>query len=266
MAMNKGEWSVLYAILHMLSEPDLIIVDDNLEEITNELYSVKNLSVKEQENIIKYVLENNMDVQVYFNDDIKQLISKEEISFNKKLIFDGIIHSINGNGAFEISGSNAILSKMTPDGLLKASSYSKADLQAIVLDNRLGEEKELKYSIKSSLGSPATILNASMQTNFIYEVNGISKNDIEKINSINTRTKLLDRIKMIRSLNGDINFVKVQNDNFEYNLKLIDSNMPNYLGDALLNSYEKNTKNLKSLFLMSSKFDDETYIVLRSEE
>lgn len=259
MAMNKGEWSELYAILHMLSEPDLTIVDDNLEEITNELYSVKNLSVKEQENIIKYVLENNMDVQVYFNDDIKQLISKEEISFNKKLIFDGIIHSINGNGAFEISGSNAILSKMTPDGLLKASSYSKADLQAIVLDNRLGEEKELKYSIKSSLGSPATILNASMQTNFIYEVNGISKNDIEKINSINTRTKLLDRIKMIRSLNGDINFVKVQNDNFEYNLKLIDSNMPNYLGDALLNSYEKNTKNLKSLFLMSSKFDDETF-------
>ena len=59
MAMNKGEWSELYAILHMLSEPDLTIVDDNLEEITNELYSVKNLSVKEQENIIKYVLENN---------------------------------------------------------------------------------------------------------------------------------------------------------------------------------------------------------------
>ena len=87
MAMSKGEWSELYAILHMLSEPDLTIVDDNLEEITNELYSVKNLSVKEQENIIKYVLENNMDVQVYFNDDIKQLISKEEISFNKKLIF-----------------------------------------------------------------------------------------------------------------------------------------------------------------------------------
>ena len=38
MAMNKGEWSELYAILHMLSEPDLTIVDDNLEEITNELY------------------------------------------------------------------------------------------------------------------------------------------------------------------------------------------------------------------------------------
>ena len=56
MAMNKGEWSELYAILHMLSEPDLTIVDDNLEEITNELYSVKNLSVKEQENIIKFNL------------------------------------------------------------------------------------------------------------------------------------------------------------------------------------------------------------------
>lgn len=64
---------------------------------------------------------------------------------------------------------------------------------------------------------------------------------------------------MIRKLNGEISFLKVQNDKFEYNLKLIDSNMPNYLGDALLNSYERNTKNLKSLFLMSSKFDDETF-------
>ncbi len=259
MAMNKGEWSELYAILHMLSEPDLTIVDNNLEEITDKLYSIKNVSVKEQKNTIKYVLENNMDVQVYFNNDIKQLISKEEISLNKKLIFDGIINSTKGKGAFEISGSNAILSKMTPDGLLKASSYSKADLQAMVLDNRLGEEKELKYSIKSSLGRPATILNASTQTNFIYEVKGISIDDIDKINSIKTKTKLLDRIKMIKKLNGDIKFVKVQNANFEYNLKLIDSNMPTYLGDALLNSYEKDTKNLKSLFLMSSKFNDETF-------
>ena len=74
MAMNKGEWSELYAILHMLSEPDLTIVDDNLEEITCELYSVKNLSVKEQETVIKYVLENNMDVQVYFKKKKKKLI------------------------------------------------------------------------------------------------------------------------------------------------------------------------------------------------
>ena len=259
MAMNKGEWSELYVILYLLDDPNLNIVDANLEEITNKLYSVKNLSVQEKKNFITYVLKNDRSVQVYFNNDFKQLIPKEEIAFNKKLIFNGIIHSINGSGAFEIAESNKILSKMTPAGLLKASSYSKADLQSVVLDKRLGKEKELKYSVKSSLGNPATILNASSQTNFIYEVKGISKEDMFKINSINTRTKLLDRIKMIRKLNGDIKFVKVQNANFEYNLKLIDSNMPNYLGDALLNSYEKRTKNLKSLFLMSSEFDDETF-------
>lgn len=31
----------------------------------------------------------------------------------------------------------------------------------------------MKYSIKSSLGSPATILNASNHTNFIYEITGL---------------------------------------------------------------------------------------------
>lgn len=259
MAMNKGEWSELYTILYLLSSPNMEIVDENFEKLTDQLYTVKNLTVKERENIIKYVLENNLEVEILFNNKLFTKVQNDEIENSKNIIFEGIKNAEGGSGAFEITGSDDILAKLTKDGLLKASSYTKSDLTAIVLDNRLNDEKELKYSIKSSLGRPATILNASIQTNFLYEVEGIKSSDIEEINSIDTPSKLLDRISLINSKGGKIQFVKMCNDTFEYNLKLIDSNMPKYLGNALLQSYEKNKKNLKELFLESAEFEDSEF-------
>lgn len=64
----------------------------------------------------------------------------------------------------------------------------------------------MKYSIKSSLESPATILNVSNHTNFIYEVTGLDISDISKINNIKSKTKLLDRLYMIRPLGEKIEF------------------------------------------------------------
>jgi len=49
------------------------------------------------------------------------------------------------------------------------------------------------FSIKSDLGNAPTLLNASGATNFVYEVEGLTADDIAEINSINTRTKIIDR-------------------------------------------------------------------------
>lgn len=256
MAMNRGEWSEFYAILSLLENPCMNIVDENFDDITNDLYKVKQLTLQERETIIDYVLHNNLDVSVYFNDEIVEEIDKLEIRDNKEMLFNIIRNAVAGDGAFEIDNVQELLDKMTPTGILKSKSLSKEDLSAIVMDRRVGNDLLLKYSIKSSLGSPATILNASNQTNFIYEVKGLNINDIEVINSINTRTKLIDRINMIKTLGGVINFSQIECDSFDYNLRLIDSNMPEYLGDVLLNSYEYENKNLKDLFLRNSHFSD----------
>ena len=131
-------------------------------------------------------------------------------------------------------------------------------MELIVLDAKQQKEAKLSYSIKSSLGSPATILNSSSNTNFKYKVERISINQIKEINSIDTRTKLLDRINKIAELGGIISFDSVPSESFEYNLKMVDSNMPKYLGNALLYSYQKNNKDLKSIFIDSNDFQDKT--------
>jgi len=59
MAMNRGEWSEFYAILSLLENPNMNIVNENFEDITNTLYQVKKLSLQEQETIIDYALHND---------------------------------------------------------------------------------------------------------------------------------------------------------------------------------------------------------------
>jgi len=195
MAMNRGEWSEFYTILSLLSEPNMTIADETLNMITDNLYTVNKLSVEEQDSIIDYVLDNNLDVEVYFNNELNENINALEISNGKNILFDNIKSAVAGDGAFEIESIQPLLNRMTPNGLIKSRSSSKEDLNAVVLDNRLGKDVTLKYSIKSCLGSPATLLNASSLTNFLYEVKGLTAKDINEVNSIDTRTKLVDRIK-----------------------------------------------------------------------
>ena len=261
-SFNRGEWSEIYAIICMLVCPELSIGNADLEEITNKLYKIKSIQIADpntSNGIIEYCLKNNSDVEVYYDDELDNLISFLELNENKHRIFDAIQNAPIGNGAFEIAGIDDLLVKLTRGNKIKARSFSKEDLEAMVLDKRLGKEAALKYSIKSSLGSPATLLNASQHTNFLYSITGLDERYIDEINSIETSTKLLDRINFIINHGGKIKFEKVVDDTLDYNLRMIDSNMPEYLANVLLDSYLLGTKELKELFLQSNQFVDQEF-------
>ena len=76
-------------------------------------------------------------------------------------------------------------------------------------------------------------------------------------NSINTRKKLLDRCNFLNNNNAKINFVKVESDTFDYNLKMIDSNLSNILANILYLSYKNNEKDINNLINLISTNDDE---------
>ena len=40
MGFNKGEWSELYTFLYLLENPNLVVVDENLEVIDNTLFKI----------------------------------------------------------------------------------------------------------------------------------------------------------------------------------------------------------------------------------
>ena len=260
---NRGEWSEFYTILALLLSPDLSIGDANLEEITHELYTLKKIKIENpiSKEVIQYSLNSNSDVEIIYENEIKSLLSNKELDENKIIIFDAIKNDPTGNGSFEIKGIEEILNKILKGKKIKSKSFNKEDLEAIVIDKHIGKDVSLKYSIKSSLGSPATLLNSSKHTDFLYSIEGLDSKYIDEINLINTRTKLLDRINFIQNNGGKINFEKIIDPIFDYNLKMIDSKMPKFLADMLLKSYLTNKKDLFELFIETNQYYDKNFAV-----
>lgn len=255
MAQNRGEWSELYTIFYLLLNEKLKIVNSNLELKTENIFKVKEiLSKNKEDREINFKIQEN-NILLSFNDN-KIIIDKKDLLEQNKKLFKKISVSSKRKGAFEIKEINDWLSKKGITFSLKASSTSKEDILLLNYDEYKNIDILLGYSIKSQLGSPATILNASSHTNFKYIVKGLKKEYVEEINKINTSKKLLDRLKKIEELGGKIEFKEVVSKKFEKNLELIDSLLPKVLGEVLLNSYKKETKDLKKLFSMSTVYTE----------
>lgn len=122
---------------------------------------------------------------------------------------------------------------------LKAKSTVKSDIRIVIHDQRTGNQPELGFSIKSKLGGAATLLNAGKTTNFIFKITNIELDaaTIETINSIDSRSKIKNRIESIIQKAGNLEFIKTDNPTFGNNLMLIDSAMANIIAEALLIFY-----------------------------
>lgn len=259
MQFNRGEWSELYALLELLDSQDLKIVNDNLEIIDDTTFKVIGLYIQNNRNEYYFDIKD-FDVAVLKNNRIISNVEKIEIQKYKKLLLNKIINELPGNGSFPIEEMKLILEKLTEGNKIKASSTSKEDINAKLKDNRLNTiVNKVGYSIKSSLGSPATLLNASSNTDFKYIVKGLSKVDIEKINNINTKTKLLDRLSYMKSKNVKIKFDKVISNTMNQNLQMIDSKLPDILANLLITSYETSEKKIENLIHYVSKNNELNY-------
>lgn len=259
LSQNRGEWSELYGILLLLVRPKLKLVDSNLQFITEEIFTLKEIIIESKDTINYKIIGDS--IAVYINAKSSNTYSIEEIDNKRKELLKAINSNHLTKGAFEIVEISNFLSNFTNDNQVKQKSFKKEDLITFVLDNKIGDERELTYSIKSMLGSPATLLNSSSQTNFKYTVKGLNDKQVSEINNINSSSKIKDRIEKIRSYGGEISFSSIPCHELEYNLKMIDSNMPLYISNALLEFYyySNKGKSLKELFIDSNNFEDEVF-------
>lgn len=136
-----------------------------------------------------------------------------------------------------------ISSKLGISLIKGGNSNQKSDIVIDLKKNNLYYQDQ-GMGIKSYLGNSPTLLNASGNTNFIYKVVGISENLLDEINSINTRTKVKDRITAIYEKGGKLIFNKVEKTTMEYNLDLIDSNMPRLISEMLIEFHKNRTNHI----------------------
>lgn len=240
---NRGEWSELYALIELMHTGRLYAADENLERI-NDVYFpilriIRNQSTPGQ---IDYVINEDI-VDIFCGGSKLSSTDKSYLSKLARSLLAGIVAS--SDRAFEINGAPEAMKKLHIDRI-SAASTDKTDITMQIHDIHTGYDPICGFSIKSELGSAPTLLNASGATNFVYEIRGISDDDMKRINEIDSKTKILDRIADIQA-HGEMKYIRVSNDNFSSNLMLIDSYMDNIIADMLLAFYQNKANDCKSL-------------------
>lgn len=241
---NKGEWSEIYALFKILGDKQLFLGDKDIEQLEGLVYP-----------IIKVLRsENNGDFEYSIQDEIILISGNEQVlkipidEFKTKALF--LLKAIKENRerTFSVPKIEEFMQSINCISL-KASSSAKTDITIVVHDQRTNQEPTLGFSIKSQLGSPSTLLNAGKTTNFIFRINGITlnENEIKQINSIATRSKIMDRMAEVQNKNGKFEFIKTERQIFSNNLVLIDSLLPQILSQIVFDFYSTEFSHLTDL-------------------
>jgi len=248
---NKGEWSEAYTLTKLLGETKVHASDENLNKIDNEFYPILKILKIECEKIF-FVNNNKNLIEIT---DLKGKIQKTvKIADFLEISEKSFIKIKEGEGS---SFTIPILEDFLKDlGILKfkSQSKSKADLTMEIEDLKTALSKEYTFSIKSEIGNKPTILNASKATNFIYKIDGIEEYEVDEIIKINKKTdkkwlklRILKILEKVNMKNYNLSFHSIENEQFSKNLRLIDSNLPNILGQVLLYYYSGKITDIKSL-------------------
>lgn len=240
---NKGEWTELYTFTKLLLEQKLLLSDKDLNP-TGDIFKIKKVTTQNLNlnfELISQILIKSIDK----NSKIEKNININKIINN--LALQNIVNKIkNGAGTFEIPEFEIIQNELGFTVVKGGTSSQKADI-SLDIEHSTFNKKNEGFGIKSYLGSKPTLLNASGNTNFIFEIKSLNTNLITEINNILTKTKLKDKIEKIISNGGQFSFLKTEKDTMNYNLKMIDSNMPEIIGYILLAFYKNRISKLTDI-------------------
>lgn len=235
---NVGEWSEIYTLFKLLGEGKVYAGDQNLEKIMNLVYPIIMIIRSEKEGIYDYKVEST-DI-VIATPDGEELLRLPASKFLSEA--EALLKAINekpaGARSFPVARTQAFMDRIYCTSL-KASSSDKTDIHIVLHDQRTKINNDMGFSIKSQLGGDSTLLNASGATNFVYRIDGCDffDEEIERINAIDTRTKIIDRIRAIERKGGKLVFDKVDNDTFRRNLDMIDLGLGATIAQLLIEQF-----------------------------
>ena len=242
-AGNKGEWSEIYALFKLLGDKQLFTGDADLNKVEEIFYPIIKIIRNESGGNFEYQLDGDLVIITGGVETLRIPV----ITFSQQAV--KLLAKIKGStGSFSIPEVEAFMTSINCQSL-KAKATSKTDIRIVIHDQRINQNAELGFSIKSQLGGEATLLNAGKTTNFIYKIENFNPTpaQIKTINEIETRSKIKDRIIQINNLGGNLNYVTLENEIFKNNLVLIDSLLPNILSEILKSFFTSNLSTIQHL-------------------
>jgi type II restriction enzyme len=247
---NIGEWSELYVLAYIIANQGLYGADENQEK-TDIFYKVLKIIFNSPENKLQYLLAKE-NVKVSLDGEELTTINVDEIRIVLKKMLTALQVFQSGR-AFELQSGNEMLRLLNKSGI-KASSSKKKDIDLVLVDLKTdAPTPEIGFSIKSQLGSPSTLINASKATNFTFEVLSHSGEIPEKLPSLHEKNVKNNICKLLKE-GYQLKFTNCDSDTFANNLLKIDSNLSYYLSNLLVDYYSRRGTYLDDL--VSLRYSD----------
>jgi DNA (cytosine-5)-methyltransferase 1 len=240
---NKGEWTELLVFIKLLLEKQLFLSDEKLNA-NNTFFKINKVTTHNLD--LEFLLSNLSTITIKNKKDK----SEKEVNISE-IISSEIIHLLvskikDSSQTFDIPEFNIIQDMLGFNVIKGGNSNQKADILLNIENNLIVKDNE-GFGIKSYLGSKPTLLNASGNTNFIFKINGLNKSFLDDINAIDTPTKLRDRINKIEEFGGKFEYIGAEKDTMDFNLRMVDSEMPQIIGKILLCFYKERVSSLKEI-------------------
>ncbi|MCA0348322.1 MAG: HpaII family restriction endonuclease [Flavobacterium sp.] len=249
---NIGEWSEPYALLKLLSDKKIHLGGDNFEKIENVYYPILKIIRNEKDRNVDFTYEDDLilvtDGNVAFKIPIYEFVEKTKICLNE------LKTKKKTKGAFSMEEIEHFLNSFSINSL-KAKSKLKNDITIQIEDSNTVIMPTLGFSVKSQLGRPATLLNASGATNFTYIIKGnhLNKDIISRIDAAKLFSK---KMEIIKDSGATLEFEKADNEIFTSNLQTIDFNFGNVLAEVILMFYENDISSENTIAKFITKIEE----------
>lgn len=219
--LNRGEWAEFYVFLKLLKTFELEAVNSTLSK-TGTSWTIKYLlHDSHQYGITKYtevvgriLLESDTATKRICKSDLEIIAEKVLLAIRKsKSTFS--IESVNEK--YDLLGMP----------IIKQNNKKKSDLKiALIQPYPPNKVYEYGFSIKSNLAGRVSLINASQNTNFLFQLS----NELE-----NAGNKPKEIVKKLGADN--FLFIKVASETYEKNMEYIDATLPKMLGWMLIKYY-----------------------------
>lgn len=247
---NKGEWSEFYTFAYLLRFGFLQAADKNLNPIENIRYPLVKITREEIANKpIDYYPGENIGIRRNGVEiaSIPLEVFEKAVPEIFKSIKDGDKNNPPGRKLME----KCLCKKVS------ASNSEKKDLFIQAHDPRTGQEPQMGFSIKSYVGGPPTLFNAEKDlTNFVYDVTGCTDSVMTAVNGINDKQKkIIKRMARLTDAGCDLRYEKMASSSFYDNLIMIESRLPEILGEMMRISFLRNILNVSELVTVMENED-----------
>ena len=246
--MNKGEWAEIYLHCKLLAAGQ-IDRDPDIASATSNTFPIEKLIRPVATGQTNYLI-GDQEIEINFinasHSDIPGIATSRKIKRSEfGIVASQLLAAIKkGKGSFDIPSVHPFLEEA---GLLHTQDqWQKSDIYMRIYDGLLGAYQEIGFSVKSFLGSAPSILNASGSTIASFEITGckgLTPKQLTELNQMEPR-ELVDELT---KMGGNISFDKFSNPILQANLQMNDSQMPQLLGNLILDYYKGNDKTIEKL-------------------